>query len=418
MAAFVTVLDTGQVCAGAAALNQQTAFGADVISRMAAALQGPRTANRLSMLAQSSIVQAVDALRLPRRVAERIERVTIVGNCAMHHLLLRLPVDSLAELPFQPRATAAVRDGRELFGDTFPAGARVALPPLIGGFVGSDALACLAYYGFDRAPGPMAAIDLGTNGEVMVTDGHRILVASTAAGPAFEGVNISCGTRAVDGAIVGVAADPGNGGFALTTIAGHPPVGLTGSGLLDLVCELRRAGVVERSGRLVREHAVFGGRLSVDEGGVRRLLVTDEGVDLRGAESLDDARQVPLYLTQHDIRELQKAKGAIRAATEVLLGRLGLEPGDLQRLILTGSFGSQLSVEAVVGLGMIPPVDLAVVEPSANGAGFGAALFLDEGEFARGEQIAARAEQVDLDLDPDFIQLYVQSMDLPGRQPA
>jgi uncharacterized 2Fe-2S/4Fe-4S cluster protein (DUF4445 family) len=416
VAAFVTILETGQVCAGAAALNQQTAYGADVISRMAAAQQGPETANRLAMLARSSIVQAVDALKLSRRIEARIEKATIVGNCAMHHLLLQWPVDTLAELPFQPHSMAAVRDA--VWGDTFPSGVEVALPPLIGGFVGSDALACLAYYGFDRAPGPMAAIDLGTNGEVMVTDGERILVASTAAGPAFEGVNISCGTRAVDGAVVGVKADPEHGGLALTTIADHPPVGLTGSGLLDLVCELRRVGVIEPSGRLVREHPIFGARLSQDGKGVRRVLITEEGVDLRGAESLEDARQVPLYLTQHDIRELQKAKAAIRAATEVLMAGLGLEAGDLQRMILTGSFGSQLNVEAVVGLGMIPPVDLDVVEPSANGAGLGAALFLDEEEFARGEGIAAQAEQVDLDLDPDFIQLYVQSMDLPGRQPG
>jgi uncharacterized 2Fe-2S/4Fe-4S cluster protein (DUF4445 family) len=428
VAAFVTTLDQGRVCAGAAALNQQIAFGADVISRMAAALEGPQSAQRLSMLALSSIVQAVDTLKLSRRVKERIEKVTIVGNCAMHHLLLRLPVDTLAELPFQPHSTAAVRNGRQFWGDTFPAGAEVALPPLIGGFVGSDALACLAYYGFDRAPGPMAAIDLGTNGEVMVTDGERILVASTAAGPAFEGVNISCGTRAVDGAIVGVKANGDDGSFTLITIGDHPPVGLTGSGLLELVCELRRAGVIDRSGRLVGDHAVFGHRLSQDEEGVRRLLITEKGVDLRGVESLEEATEIPLYLTQHDIRELQKAKSAIRAATEILMIRLGLQPIDpsgsspsgqsLQRLVLTGSFGSQLNVEAVVGLGMIPPVDPSIVETSANGAGFGAALFLDEKEFARGERIAGQAEQVDLDLDPNFIQRYVESMALPGRQPS
>jgi uncharacterized 2Fe-2S/4Fe-4S cluster protein (DUF4445 family)/DNA-binding GntR family transcriptional regulator len=420
VAAFVTTLDTGRVCLGAAALNQQTAFGADVISRMAAALQGPETAQRLSMLALSSIVQAVDALRLSSLIKARIQKVTIVGNCAMHHLLLQYPVDTLSQLPFQPADTAAVRASagssiRDLFGDTFPDGSRVMLPPLIGGFVGSDALACLTYYGFDRAPGPMAAIDLGTNGEVMVTDGKRILVASTAAGPAFEGVNISCGTRAVDGAIVGVKADHTDGSFDLTTIGDHPPVGLTGSGLLDLICELRRAGVIERSGRFARDHATFGHRLSSDEKGVRRLLITDKGVDLRGAESLQDAQEIPLYLTQHDIRELQKAKGAIRAATEILMAQVGLEPSDLQRMILTGSFGSQLNVEAVVGLGMIPPVDLAVVEPSANGAGFGAALFLDDEEFIRGEQIAAEAEQVDLDLDADFNVRYIEAMELPGQ---
>ena len=422
VAAFITTLDTGRVCLGAAALNQQTAFGADVISRMAAALQGPETAQRLSMLALSSIVQAIDALKLSRRIKERIKKVTIVGNCVMHHLLLQYPVDTLAELPFQPHSMTAVRttDGR--FGDALPAGAEVALPPLIGGFVGSDALACLAYYGFDRAPGPMAAIDLGTNGEVMVTDGispagsGRIVVASTAAGPAFEGVNISCGTRAVDGAIVSVKANEAGSSLDLTTISDHPPVGLTGSGLLELICELRRIGVIERSGRFTKEHPVFGHRLSKDHAGVRRFLITDQGVDLRGAESLEDAARISLYLTQHDIRELQKAKGAIRAAIEILMAQVGLEPGDLQRMILTGSFGSQLNVEAVVSLGMIPPVDPQIVEPSANGAGFGAALFLGDEEFARAVRIAAEAEQVDLDLDADFNRRYVEVLELPGPQ--
>ena len=425
VAAFVTTLDTGRVCLGAAALNQQTAFGADVISRMAAALEGPETAQRLSMLALSSIVQAVDALKLSRSVKGRIKRVTIVGNCVMHHLLLQYPVDTLAELPFQPHSTTAVRtmDGVRLpagFGDALPAGAEVALAPLIGGFVGSDALACLAYYGFDRAPGPMAAIDLGTNGEVMVTDGippagsGRIVVASTAAGPAFEGVNISCGTRAVDGAIISVKANESGGSLDLTTIGDHPPVGLTGSGLLELICELRRVGVIERSGRFAKEHPVFGHRLSKDHTGVRRFLITDKGVDLRGAESLEDAARISRYLTQHDIRELQKAKGAIRAATEILMAQAGLEPGDLQRMILTGSFGSQLNVEAVVSLGMIPPVDPQIVEPSANGAGFGAALFLDDEEFDRAVRIAAEAEQVDLDLDADFNRRYVEVLEFPG----
>ncbi len=414
VAAFVTTLDNGKVCAGAAALNQQTTFGADVISRLSAAEQEEGTAERISKLALSSIVQAVDALRLPSRVKRRIEKVTIVGNCAMHHLLLNYPVGSLSTLPFQPHSTEAVRSTDGLFGDVFPPQVEVALPPLIGGFVGSDALACLAYYGFDRAPGPMAAIDLGTNGEVMVTDGERILVASTAAGPAFEGVNISCGSRAVDGAIVGVEANREDGSFTLSTIGDHQPVGLTGSGLLELVCQLRRVGVVDRSGRLVGDHPVFGQRISKDEDGVNRLLITEEGVDRRGFEPDEEGVQVPLYLTQLDIRELQKAKAAVHAAAETLMGNLDLHPEDLQRMILTGSFGSQLNMEAVVGLGMIPPVDLDIIETSANGAGFGAAMFLDDEEFERGKHIAAMAKQIDLDLEPGFSERYVDALELPG----
>jgi uncharacterized 2Fe-2S/4Fe-4S cluster protein (DUF4445 family) len=409
-------LDEGMVCAGAAALNQQTAFGADVISRLAAAQNGPATAERVSALALSSIVQAVDALKLAPSVRARIRKVTVVGNCAMHHLLLRYPVDTLAEIPFQPYNTATVRfqgDGAQNpFADIFPAGAEVALPPLIGGFVGSDALACLVYYAFDRAPGPMAAIDLGTNGEVMVTDGRRILVGSTAAGPAFEGVNISCGTRAVDGAIIGARVVPEDGSVALTMVGDQPPVGLTGSGLLALVCELRQAEVIDAKGRIVPEHAVFGSRLSYDEEGVRRFLITDQGVDRRGVDVDDPGTRVSLYLTQHDVRELQKAKGAIRAAFDTLMAQLDLQPADLQRMILTGSFGSQLDVAAVLGLGMIPPVPFDVIETSPNGAGFGAALMLNDAEFARAEHVAAAAEQVDLDADPDFDRRFIRSLAL------
>jgi len=402
VAAFLTLLDNGQVCAGAAALNQQTVFGADVISRMAVARRGEADTKRLSALALASIVQAIDALKLSRRVKKRVRKVTIVGNCAMHHLLLRYPVKTLAEIPFQPYDTAALRETDSLFADILPAGAKAAIPPLIGGFVGSDALACLAYFDFDRASSPMAAIDLGTNGEVMVTDGRRILVASTAAGPAFEGVNISCGTRAVDGAIVEVKADHENGSFQFDTISDAPPVGLTGSGLLSLVCELRRAGVIEASGRMAAEHPVFGHRISVGEDRVRRIALTDT--------------EEPLYLTQRDIRELQKAKGAVAAATQILMNRLGLQASDLQRMVLTGSFGSQLNIEAVVGLGMIPSVDLDIVETPANGAGFGAALFLNDEEFERGERIAVQAEQIDLDMDADFNTLYIESLAMPGRK--
>jgi len=248
VAAFLTTLDNGRVCAGTAALNQQTIYGADVISRLAAAWRHPSDARRLSALAQSSIKQAIDSLKLSRRVKGMVNRATIVGNCAMHHLLLQYPVDSLAVLPFQPHSSASVLDAAAKLEGVFPTGTQVAVPPLIGGFVGSDALACLAYFGFDNASGPMAAVDLGTNGEVMVTDGDRIMVASTAAGPAFEGVNISCGTRAVDGAIV-AAKVLSDGTIELDTIGDHSPIGLTGSGLLSLVSELRRVGLITTSGR-------------------------------------------------------------------------------------------------------------------------------------------------------------------------
>lgn len=403
VAAFLTMLDTGEVAAGGAGLNQQTVYGADVISRLAAATNDPADAERLHKLAIASINQAVDSLKLSRRVIERIQRVTIVGNVAMHHLIAKLPLETLALLPFQPYRRDSIRDAAYLTGGIFAEGVQVMLPPVIGGFVGSDALACLAYFGFDQAPAPMAAIDLGTNGEVMVTDGERILTASTAAGPAFEGVDISCGSRAVDGAIVSVALT--ETGFEFETIADAAPVGLTGSGLLSLVHELRQIGVIEPSGRFSYDPPRYADRFYLDRHDMRHLRLTDN----------DDGAAtdtVGIALAQGDVRELQKAKGAIRSAIDILMDNLNLKPEEMRRVILTGSFGGQVDIDAVMALGMIPPVPRENVETIANGAGFGAALFLSDAGFARGEAIAARAEQIDLDLDPDFNMRYVGSLEL------
>ena len=135
--------------------------------------------------------------------------------------MARLPLDALAVMPFQPHGTSSIRDARGLTAGLFPAAAG-SLPPLIGGYVGSDALACLVYFGYDQPVGPMLTVDLGTNGEVLVTDGDRIAVGSTAAGPAFEGVNISCGMRAVEGAIVGARYEHGD--MTLESIAHAPPL--------------------------------------------------------------------------------------------------------------------------------------------------------------------------------------------------
>ena len=397
VAAFLTMLDDGEVCAGSATLNQQTVFGGDVISRMAAVLHDKDNGVRLHNLALASINQAVDALKLAPSVLRRLERVVVVGNVAMHSLLAQLPIDTLAVMPFQPYDKSGIPDATPFMGGIFPEGVRVSMPPLIGGFVGTDTLACLAYFGFDNPPGPIAAIDLGTNGEVMVTDGRRIVTASTAAGPAFEGVNISCGSRAVDGAVVDVKVD--GTGVVFDTIGDAPPVGLTGSGLLSLVCELRRAGVIQSDGRFASEPPIMADSL-IRDGNGRGLRLTPDG---------------KLSFSQKDVRELQKAKGAMRAALNILMAQLDLRPEDLQRLILTGSFGAQLDIDAVLGVGMLPPVKRDIVETIPNGAGLGAALFLSDEGYHWAEEIAARAEQINLDQDADFMQQYVDSMALePG----
>ncbi len=423
VAAFLTCLDNGEVAAGGGGLNQQTVFGSDVISRLAAVLDDDQNKNRLHRLALASINHAVDSLNLSDKIWQRIQQVTIVGNVAMHHLLAELPLDTLAYIPFQPYKSGTIKDAKEMMDGIFPEHVKVSLPPLIGGFVGSDALACLAYFNFDQPDGPMLAIDLGTNGEVMVTDGKQILTASTAAGPAFEGVNISCGSRAVDGAITDLTLN--NGEFELTTIDGGDPVGLTGSGLLAAIAAFRRAGLIEESGRINPECVAYAEKLH--DGTAEKLDAVPDGSgipepclaflqkisqDDKGSRRIQLADDLDLYLTQLDIRELQKAKGAIRAAVDVLLANLDLKPEDLTRVILTGSFGGQVDIRSILEIGMIPAVKEEIVETAANGAGFGAAMFLTEEGFALGEKLAQKADQIDLDTDALFNQFYIEGMKL------
>jgi uncharacterized 2Fe-2S/4Fe-4S cluster protein (DUF4445 family) len=382
VAAFLTVLATGEVCAGAASLNQQSVYGADVISRLAAAQRSGLDQKRLGKLAAASINQAVQALDLPRAVLRRVQRVCVVGNPAMHHLLLGLPVQSLATLPFEPHLRSSRQDAGQALDGIFPAAARISLPPLIGGFVGSDALACLACFDFDTATRPTLAVDLGTNGEIMLTDGQRIITTSTAAGPAFEGVNISCGSRAVEGAVTRV--ELAGREFRLATIGGGEAIGLTGTGILSAIRTLRETGAIEASGRLRADHPLVGNR---------RIQLSDR-----------------IHLTQWDVRDLQKAKGAIRAAIDILLETLSLSANDLGQVILTGSFGGQVDPLDALTLGMLPPVPPDRVMSIANGAGLGAALFLSDAGFARAEAIARRAEHINLDASQAFMERFASAL--------
>jgi len=394
VAAYLTMLDNGEVVAGGASLNQQRVYGADVISRLFAAMQEQAQGQRLRRLALSSINQAINSLKLSSKLMDRIQRVSIVGNVAMHHLLAELPIDTLCVMPFQPYSLEANKNAHGLLAGVVNDDVQVMLPPVIGGFVGSDALACLAYFDFDRSEMPMLAVDLGTNGEVLVTNGQEIMVASTAAGPAFEGVNISCGMRAVDGAIVDARLEDGK--FIFETIGDEPPLGLTGSGLIKIVSELVNVGVIEESGRIATETDIM--TVMIDRSfSPPRIFLTPEK---------------DIWLNQKDIRELQKAKGAISAAIHILLDSLSLKNEDLQKVILTGSFGAQLDIESVIRLGIIPDISPDVVATIPNGAGMGAAIFLSDEGFARGVRIATSAKQIDLDRDANFHSLFIDALKL------
>jgi uncharacterized 2Fe-2S/4Fe-4S cluster protein (DUF4445 family) len=228
----------------------------------------------------------------------------------------------------------------------------------------------------------------------------------------------------VDGAITKVEVDGDH--FKLTTIADAEPVGLTGSGLLSAIAEFRRVGLIDPSGRInpacdqYSDKVENGEADSIEHPGSTSGTLPPEcerfadqiSKDDQGARRIQLTPDKDLYLTQLDIRELQKAKGAIRAAIDVLMNQLELKPEDMEEVILTGSFGGQVDIDAILEIGMIPPVKREAVKTIANGAGLGAAMFLTDEGFALAEKLAQKAEQVDLDLDPQFNRFYVEGMTL------
>jgi uncharacterized 2Fe-2S/4Fe-4S cluster protein (DUF4445 family) len=252
---------------------------------------------------------------------------------------------------------------------------------------------------------PALAIDIGTNGEVALWSGERLLVASCAAGPAFEGAQIERGMRAAPGAIEHVRVDGGD--LRIQTIGGQPPVGICGSGLFDAMAAALELQLVESSGRFrdgdlpdsvpeaVRARVV-------GEGNERRLLLGPP----------DDAEGV--YLSQRDVRQIQLAKGAVRAAVDLLLDFAGLTPEDLGEVLLAGAFGNYVDPASALRMGMLPPVPLERIVGVGNAAGAGALLaLLSLEERQRAIDIAASAEHIELSRRPEFQIAFMDAMVFP-----
>ncbi|HWB97976.1 MAG TPA: ASKHA domain-containing protein [Bryobacteraceae bacterium] len=362
-------LTTGQVLGVRTALNPQVAHGSDVMSRVEFA----GTADGLGKL-RDLIREEIGALAADLAGAAPVRTVAIVGNTVMHHLFCGIDVEPLSHCPFEP-----VRDGLEVFGADelgwdLAGNPEVRFLPCLGGFVGSDILAGILATRMAESDDLVALMDLGTNGEIVVGNRQRLLCASTAAGPAFEGGRISCGMRAATGAIAEV--DAMDGAMVCRVLGNVPPRGICGSGLVDAVAAALDLGWIQSSGRLA--------------GGNGKLPV-----------------QPPVELTQRDIRELQLAKAATAAGLRIVLARWGAEPGDLRRLYLAGAFGNYLNRTSARRIGLIE-LPQEKIEAAGNTALLGAKLALfQESDYA---DLRGRIEHVPLGSDPVFQDQYVESM--------
>lgn len=319
----------------------------------------------------------------------------IVGNTAMHHLFVGLPVRQLGLAPY----VAAVSDAMDIkardLGLNLAPGAYVHLLPNIAGFVGADHVAMLLATGIYKTDRAIAGLDIGTNTEVALRANGRLLTCSTASGPAFEGAHIRDGMRASEGAIERVLLE--NGQIEYQTIGEVPPIGLCGSGILDAVAQLYKQGIVDRRGAIQLAHP----RVRETENG-REFILVDKGDSGSGRE---------IVVTRGDIGEIQLAKGAMRAGLNILLEEAGLAESDLDQVVIAGAFGSYIDVNSAVSIGMFPQLPLERFVQVGNAAGMGARMALVSREQRReAALIAAQAEYVELTNTPEFTEAFAMAM--------
>lgn len=415
LVAYLVDRNTGLIRDAAGALNPQAVHGADLISRIAFSETpgGPETLRREVTQAADELVRTL--LQRSDVSGDDVRCVSAVGNTCMHHLFLGIPAGGLGRIPY----AAAVLDTGIM--SAASAGLASVNPeailfflPNIAGFVGSDALAVALVAGMDECSRPTLAIDIGTNGEILLAANGRILACSAAAGPAFEGVNISSGMIACQGAIdwVGFAGLPPHTDIEIHVIGNVEPRGICGSGLISLVAALRQAGLVSEAGAFEPEaidpESPLARRIATGPGpGGIEFILSDPG----DAVPRDDAVPARVTLTQRDIRELQLAKAAIRAGAEVLLDEAGISASDIEQIVLAGAFGTYLDKHAAHAIGLLPGAPQARITALGNAAGEGAALAVANCDaYREARRLAGIIEHIELGANPRFMQVFADSM--------
>lgn len=400
IAGYLLDLDSGQTLAAQGIMNPQIASGEDVISRIAHIGKSSSAAARLQRLVIKALNQLiVDLCAEIQAEAEEILEIVVVGNTAMHHLMLRLPVAQLALSPFLPAVSEALDIKARDLGLRIAAGAYVHLLPNIAGFVGADHVAMLLSTGVWQTSGVTLAMDIGTNTEVALVSDGEIASVSCASGPAFEGAHIKDGMRAASGAIERLRLV--DDAVEYQTIGGTPPVGLCGSGILDAISQLHLAGVLDAGGRM-------GDHPRVRTVGKQRefVLVSEEEREGWGEQE----KRPAITITQHDVRELQLAKGAIRSGIQVLLEATGHAVPEIEQVIIAGAFGSYIDVDSAMTIGILPRLPLGRFRQVGNAAGMGAKLALiSQRQRFEAQRIANRVRYIELTTAPHFTQTFINA---------
>ncbi|MGQ9852508.1 MAG: ASKHA domain-containing protein [Candidatus Oleimicrobiaceae bacterium] len=397
-------LRTGHALAVGARLNAQRAFGEDVISRIQHASLSRRDLRALQERVVAVINEIVEELCAGRAQRSAILEMVCAGNTVMTHLAAGISPQWLAQYPYVPAFRAPLSCQAREIGIAIHELGQVYFLPGIGRFVGGDTVAVILAAGLDTSEEVRLAVDVGTNGEIVLGSRHRLLACSTAAGPAFEGAHITHGMRAAEGAIDRV--DLVDGDVRCHVLGETTPQGVCGSGLIDAVAVLLRAGLVDMSGRLLEPAQC---PPTVPEALRARLrLVGGERAFLLAGQ---------VAITQRDIREVQLAKGAIAAGARILMRLLGVTPAELDQILLAGAFGNFLRRDNAMRIGLLPAVQKERVSFIGNAACAGAEMaLLSHAHRKRGEAIARGVEYVEISAIPDFQDLFAEEMMFPAPE--
>lgn len=390
--ASIVIASNGREVGRATVANEQSSFGADVLSRLSASIDG--RAQELQEAGERSILSALSLASGDQM--KNIERVVVSGNTAMASLLTGARVDDLATSPFAiPAGLSDAQVSAGLLAELESDVAVHIVPPLAG-FVGGDVLSGVVATGLSGGDRTEMLVDIGTNAEIALLSGGVLHVASAPAGPAFEGSGISCGGPVVDGAITSVELTGGD--LALTTVGDAPARWFTGSGLLSVLDMLREAGHLDSNG-LLTEKGPLSARFRRDADGVLGL-------------SLGDSTGCPM-LTQLDVRALQMAKAAVRTAIEMVLNAVHIKPGALQTLHVAGAFGAAVPSDVLIRLGIVPEGAEGVIVFSGNTALAGSvAMALDTELLKSLDEIVAAAKHIELASDPQFTETLMRATTL------
>ena len=370
-------LSEDSIVASYTCLNPQRSYGADVISRIKASNEGKQDILR-EIIRDEILRGLLHLINEQDTYLKSIKGVVISGNTTMIHLFMGYSCQGLGIYPYTPFDLDTIRITTDKVFD-IEEKIPITILPGISAFVGGDIVAGLLACGFDKTEDICLFIDLGTNGEMAIGNKDKILVSSTAAGPAFEGINISCGLGCVPGAINHISYEDGN--LSYETIENEKPLGLCGTGLIELVSELLKEGIIDNTGLFIDPYF-------------------EEGFSLAG-----------FTFIQKDIRQLQMAKAAIRAGAEILVNKYGSSFDQLDRVYIAGSFGYHLDVKKAIRIGLLPEGILEKTQGVGNTSLSGATdLVLDLDQLKRAEHIIRSSKEIHLSNENDFSDLYIQHM--------